>query len=129
MVARENGSTPDGCVAAHIALERADHALQRSNAAHDGYRTVYEALGNMSQRIAALEGATRDGFRQMGVRLRKAEHVVDELEDTGVRNLRAELAKAQRGETWAQRRLLGAILGGIIGIIAAIIIALLKAHK
>lgn len=58
-IPRGNGSSPDGCPAAAVALERADHASERADEALDGYRSVYEAMGRLVAEFAGLRAEVR----------------------------------------------------------------------
>lgn len=142
-----NGSTPDGCVAAHVALERADHALAEVRDLRETDRRWYGLVAGIRRDIAGLQAAMNTGFAQFGVRLEQAEskaaksvHDVEELEDTLVRNLRSELAEAQgklaANDThakdnrhkwkWWALGIVASVIGAIVG---AVILAALGVHK
>lgn len=125
-----NGSVPDGCVAAHVALERADHALSEVAHLRETDRRWYALVAGIKREIAGLDAKVATGFAQFGVRLQTAEQnagkaaeEVDELEDTLVRDLRAQLAKAHEGADKWKWWLLGLIATVVAGVITAGIIA------
>jgi hypothetical protein len=117
---RGNSSAPDGCALAHVANEKAETAREE---AREGYRSVYEALGRLVGEQAALRALVHSAFARLGV----VESTAEELENTGVRNLREELAKAREQADGWKKWLLGIVSGVIVAVVAAIILAAL--HK
>lgn len=120
-----NGSVPDGCAAAHVALEKATDAYQAS-------RRAWEANADIARELAGLRGEVREGFAQMRAELRNVRGVarrandgVEELEDTKVRDLRALLVQANRERVWMRHRLIGALVSIVVVVAgAAILMAL-----
>ena len=102
-VRRGNGSQPDGCALAHVANERAEHAIEKATDALDGWRTVYESMGHLAAEFSGLRAEVKAAMAQRGVKLERA--------------------------TWWKRWALGivaAILGAVAG---AVILALMGVHK
>ncbi len=123
-----NGSVPDGCAAAHVALEKASDALGAS-------RRAWEANADIAREVAGLRAETKEGFDRIRLELRRvrgdarrANESVEELEDTKVRDLRKLLAKTERERTWLRRSLIGAGFAIVTAIIVAVILASLGLH-
>lgn len=121
---RGNGSVPDGCPAAHIALAKADHAESMAESAESGLRVVHDHLANLTRQVKGWRSEMREGFRQLGARVQAVQDVASEtaedVEDTKVRNLKRELAQLKGQRKWW----LGIVAAVVAGVVTALIVAL-----
>ena len=131
---------------ANSAFQKADSAYRRAETAHkraddavDGNRSIYEALGGLTREMSGVKGQMSELSRQTDTAIRElkkasrvSHHRIDDLEDSQVRDLKKELAEANRRlarKHAHSAKLFWWSMGLFAAIFVAVLTALLSIHK
>ena len=122
-----NSEAPEGCERAALALHRANDAIESS-------RSVFESMGTVMGILARIEAEMKQGFatlsgriRNLETQMRSSQADIDELENSQVKELRAELKEAQdklrdsiRVRALNDRRWKWTWIGAVVAIVVAV---------